>query len=181
MDKDFEKKVKNKKMHKMMAFAITAAIIAVIVLGTRIEWGDSLQEQDAEGGKMIEVSLEVRCDVLSGDLSKLKKAEKESYVPSDGVILEETVVEVSEDSSVYDVLYQVCKEQDIHMEASYTPGTEKAYVEGIQYLYEFDAGQMSGWMYFVNGNEADCGSSEYVLKEGDRILWAYTCNRGKDL
>ena len=115
----------------MMAFVIIAAIIAVIVLGTRIERGDSLQEQDAEGGKMIEVSLEVRCDALSGDLSKLKKAEKESYVPSDGVILEETVVEVSEDSSVYDVLYQVCKEQDIHMEASYTPGSEKAYVEGI--------------------------------------------------
>ena len=29
MDKDFEKKVKNKKMHKMMAFAIIAAIIAL--------------------------------------------------------------------------------------------------------------------------------------------------------
>ena len=52
--------------------------------------------------------------------------------------------------SAFDVLQRVCRENKIHMESSFTPLYNSAYIEGIGNLYEFDAGSLSGWMYTVN-------------------------------
>lgn len=56
-----------------------------------------------------------------------------------------------------------------------------AYVEGINNLYEFDCGQLSGWMYNVNGWFPNYGCSKYTVQDGDVINWVYTCNLGKDV
>lgn len=37
------------------------------------------------------------------------------------------------------------------MESNWTPAYNSAYIEGIGNLYEFDCGNLSGWMYSVNG------------------------------
>ena len=58
---------------------------------------------------------------------------------------------------------------------------KSVYVEGIGNLYEFDGGDMSGWMYRVNGVFANVGCSEYIIKAGDKIEFVYTCNFGKDI
>ena len=50
------------------------------------------------------------------------------------------------------------------------------YIEGINNLYEFDCGSESGWMYKVNGWFPNYGCSAYPLKDGDVIVWCYTCN-----
>ena len=50
------------------------------------------------------------------------------------------------------------------------------YIEGINNLYEFDCGNQSGWMYKVNGWFPNYGCSSYNLKDGDSIVWAFTCN-----
>lgn len=55
------------------------------------------------------------------------------------------------------------------------------YVEGINHLYEFSAGELSGWMYKVNGVYPNYGCSQYVLKDGDVIEWNYTVDLGRDL
>ena len=47
------------------------------------------------------------------------------------------------------------------------------YVEGIGNLYEFDHGGESGWVYSVNGKKASVSAADYLLKDGDKILWAY--------
>jgi hypothetical protein len=67
------------------------------------------------------------------------------------------------------------------MEAVYTPSYGADYIEGINYLYEFDAGEQSGWMYRVNGAFPNYGCSDYILEDGDSIVWAYTCDMGRDL
>jgi len=67
------------------------------------------------------------------------------------------------------------------MEAVYTPNYGADYIEGINYLYEFDAGEQSGWMYKVNGAFPSYGCSDYILEDGDSIVWAYTCDMGRDL
>lgn len=57
-----------------------------------------------------------------------------------------------------------------------------AYVEGIGNLYEFDCGNMSGWMYKVNDWFPNYGCSRYELKNGDTVEWQYTCyGYGADL
>ena len=37
-----------------------------------------------------------------------------------------------------------CKANKIHMESSFTPVYNSAYIEGIHNLYEFDVGKLSG-------------------------------------
>ena len=54
-------------------------------------------------------------------------------------------------------------------------------VEGINQLYELDCGKNSGWMYSVNGTFPNYGASAYKPKDGDVILWVYTCDLGNDV
>ena len=42
------------------------------------------------------------------------------------------------------------------------------------YLYEFDCGFESGWMYQVNGWFLNYGCSAYEVQSGDEIVWCYT-------
>ena len=129
----------------------------------------------------ITVSIQIRCDNLSNDMSKLTDEAKAPYVPSDGVILSRTKYRCEKNATVYDVLYAVCRNHNIHIESNYTPVYGSYYIEGINHLYEFDGGSESGWMYRVNGAYPDYGCSSYRLADGDSIVWAYTCNLGKDL
>ena len=109
------------------------------------------------------------------------KAGKADIVPSDGVLLPETTVAFSEGDTVFDVLQQVCRAQGIHMESTWTPAYNSAYIEGIGNLYEFDCGELSGWMYSVNGVWPDYGCSGYTLRDGDTVVWSYTCDLGRDV
>jgi hypothetical protein len=67
------------------------------------------------------------------------------------------------------------------MEYSMSPVYKSAYIEGIANLYEFDRGELSGWMYCVNGWYPNYGCSAYKLKDGDAIEWHYTTDLGRDL
>ena len=106
---------------------------------------------------------------------------KKPLVPSNGVILGTTSVTFSEGESVFDVLQRVCRQNGIHMESSWTPMYNSAYVEGINNLYEFDVSQGSGWMYRVNGWFPNYGCSRYALQNGDVVEWVYTCDLGYDV
>ena len=106
---------------------------------------------------------------------------KQGIVPADGTILSTTTVTFSEGESVFDVLQRVCRDNGIHMEYSWTPMYNSAYVEGIANLYEFDVGSLSGWMYKVNGWFPNYGCSRYQLKDGDTVCWVYTCDLGYDV
>lgn len=124
--------------------------------------------------------LSISCDTILDNMDDLTPG-KESMVPSDGVIFPETEVSFYEGESVVDVLQRVTKNNRIHMESSFTPKYNSAYVEGINNLYEFDCGKLSGWMYEVNGWYPNYGCSRYQVKAGDVIHWNYTCDLGRDL
>lgn len=103
------------------------------------------------------------------------------YKPDNGTILALTTIKLPKNSTAYDALNQACKAFDIQMEAKFTPIYNTYYVEGINYLYEKAAGNMSGWIYKVNGKVASIGASAYKIKEGDKITWHYTVDGGKDV
>lgn len=125
-------------------------------------------------------TISISCATILNNMSDLKSG-KEEFVPSDGWILAASEVEFAEGESVHDVLQRVCKDAGIQMESSFTPAYNSAYVEGINNLYEFDCGQLSGWMYNVNGWFPNYGCSKYTVQDGDVINWVYTCNLGKDV
>ena len=131
--------------------------------------------------KPVTVTLEIRCDTLSSDMSKLENPAIEDYIPADGTILAKSTYKGTTDNTVFDALNTLCRNNDIQLEFSYTPIYESYYIEGINYLYEFDGGNLSGWMYKVNGWFPNYGCSSYYLSDGDVIEWVYTCDLGKDV
>ncbi|MDR1604391.1 MAG: DUF4430 domain-containing protein [Gracilibacteraceae bacterium] len=125
-------------------------------------------------------SLAVRCDTLLANLELLEPA-KQGLVPADGVILPPTETIFYEGESVFDLLRRETRQAGIHLEFTHVPLYNSAYIEGINNLYEFDAGELSGWMYSVNGWFPNYGSSRYRLQPGDTVEWVYTCDLGDDV
>ena len=138
------------------------------------------ENQKVDEKKAYTCTFSIECSTILNNLDDLN-ADKLDAVPSSGVILSKQSVIFYEGESVYDVLQRVCKENGIHMEASWTPIYNSAYVEGIHNLYEFDCGTGSGWMYRVNGWYPNYGCSRYQLAQGDNVEWRYTCDLGADI
>ncbi len=130
-------------------------------------------QKSADGG--LKCSLSVTCETAVGKITD------EETVPENAVIYSNENVVFSDGESVFDVLLREMKENGIHMEFVNTPVYNSAYVEGINNLYEFDCGELSGWMYKVNGSFPNYGCSLYKIKDGDVIEWVYTCDLGKDV
>jgi len=137
-------------------------------------------QQEVNTQKALSCTFSIECSAILNHLEQLEPGKLE-MVPSNGVILSKTSVTFYEGESVFDVLQRVCRENKIHMEASWTPIYNSAYVEGISNLYEFDCGSLSGWMYRVNGWYPNYGCSRYQLQSGDIVEWRYTCDLGKDI
>ena len=132
------------------------------------------------GDGSFTVTLSVRCDNILDNMILLDR-EKHELVPDDGVIFPVTVVTAYEGESVFNVLQREMRRAGIHMTFRNTPIYNSAYITAINNLNEFDVGELSGWMYRVNGWYPNYGCSRYQLEPGDVIEWHFTCDRGRDL
>ena len=148
--------------------------IALLLVGCAGKQSEKTTEKE------LACALSVRCDTVLENIEKLDK-EKAEIVPRDGMIFAEKEVVFYEGESVFNVLLREMKQNKIHLEFTDTPIYNSAYIEGIANLYEFDCGELSGWMYCVNGVFPGFGCSQYELKDGDKIEWLYTCDLGRDI
>ncbi len=139
-----------------------------------------IKEPETTTKKQNTCTFVIECKTILNNLGNLKESKKE-FLPADGVILKKTTVTFEDGETVFDVLKRVCKENNIQMESSYTPGYDNYYIEGINQIYEKDCGTKSGWMYCVNGTFPNYGCSDYVIKNGDEIKFLYTCDLGADI
>lgn len=146
---------------------------AIVVAENKGEQGENAAA--AQGKDVMTCTIQIQCKSILGNMGKLA-AGKNRYVPSNGVILATSKVEFNKGDTAYDVTKRACSAAGIQIEAAYTPAYGSYYVEGINHLYEFDCGETSGWKYKVNGWAPNYGCSEYDLKNGDSIVWYYTCN-----
>ncbi|MFZ7102425.1 MAG: DUF4430 domain-containing protein [Peptococcaceae bacterium] len=125
-------------------------------------------------------TLSVRCDTILQNIKWLDP-EKRELVPEGGIIFPAAKVTFYEGESVFNVLMREMKKNKIHLEFQNTPMYNSTYIEGINNLYEFDCGELSGWMYKVNGWFPSYGCSRYRLQDGDLVEWVYTCDLGSDV
>lgn len=140
-----------------------------------------VEPQDVTVGDAVYTcTFSISCATILDNIKDLDP-EKVELVPEDGWLMEPEAVTFQEGESVFDVLLRVCREQTIHMEYENTPIYNSAYIEGIGNLYEFDCGELSGWMYSVNGWFPNYGCSRYQLRDGDVVEWVYTCDSGMDV
>ncbi len=138
------------------------------------------EDQKVDNKKKYTCTFSIECSTILNNIGDLEP-EKLDVLPSNGIIFPEQTVTFYEGESVFDVLQRVCRENNIHMEASWTPMYNSAYIEGIHNLYEFDCGSGSGWMYRVDGWYPNYGCSRYSLRQGEKVEWRYTCDLGSDI
>ncbi len=131
----------------------------------------------AQAEKKETCTLSISCRTALAHLDGLDPGMRE-ILPADGWILPAAAVVVQPGDTVFDVLQRACRENGIPLEFSVTPGTGGAYIEGIDNLYEFDCGSLSGWKYKVNGVYPNVGCSSVAVQPGDTIVWQYTCRDG---
>ncbi len=154
-----------------LAVAIIAAALVVGVYLIDIQSADSyyttaVTKKDAVGN----VTLCIRCDKVAG---------RAAHIPADGVLLAETSFPIAAGDTVYTVLTDAARAKGLHMEASGAQGL--MYIHGIGNIYEFDFGDLSGWVYQVNGETASVGCDQHALHDGDRVEFHYTLELGKDI
>lgn len=165
--------IRGKRSIKNYIFILGAsALLIIIVFFVDIQTAQDYYTADVGVSDNSEtVTLTIRCDTILD-----KTSDRTVYQPEDGSILPKTEFPFSEGESVYDILIRATREYGIH-----TDITSTGYVTGINNLYEFDFGELSGWMYFVNGEALSVSCAEYKLSDSDFIEWLYTCELGKDL
>lgn len=122
------------------------------------------------------VTMEIRCDTVAG------KSDSE-HIPADGVILPPTAFDIETGDTVFDILTEAAQSYGIQVENKGSAGGAHGmvYISGINYIYEYDFGDLSGWVYHVNGITPSRSCGEYELSDGDRVEWLYTCEIGHDL
>ncbi len=170
----------------ILAALIIILLLAFVISGTKIQSVDEyyLTHIDDITPQSATVTLSIECKTVLENLSVLDPALKAgNFVPEDGVILPCTRYVLRPGDTVYDILSRAVRYNKIQMEYQ---GADKnsfssVYIKGINYLYEFSCGPLSGWMYTVNGIFPQYGCSKYALSDGDRIEWVYTCDLGRDV
>ena len=165
------KKTQN-KIKKILSAVFLCAVMSVVPAGC------GRNASDTASGEAHTCTISIKCDAILDDIQNFDEA-KRDFVPEDGVVLPVTTVDFESGDTVYDITRKACRDNNILMESRNTTGM--IYIEGIAQMYEFDGGELSGWMYKVNGvfPEYGCGSVE--VSDGDEIEWLYTMNLGVDL
>lgn len=147
---------------------IFIAFVCFIIF-TSFESADSYYGSAAKkSGVTGHVTLTIRCDTVANESRP-------------AVILESTSLPIDENAgdTVYTILTDAAREYGIILNVRGSDGME--YVAGIDGLSEFDYGELSGWIYHVNGEEPSVGCGSYTVSDGDVIEWLYTCEFGHDL
>ena len=163
------------RVKQLIAVLALSALLAARVCMIDVEsasgyYNDSTVDARAVTG---EVYLSIRCDTVAGLLD-------DGSTPEDGVILERTALPCHDGDTVFDILTAAARKFEIQMEHEGGTG-DMAYVNGINFLYEYAHGELSGWMYAVNGDYPSVGCGAYRVQPGDEISWQYTLNIGEDL
>lgn len=167
-----------------LVLAFVGLIIALLLSGTKIQSVEEyyLTHIDEITEDSETVSLTIRSDAVLNALDKLQP-ELLPYVEEDGIILNKTEYVLRPGDTVFEILNRATRHHRIQMEYQGADMNiyNSVYVQGIQYLYEFSCGPLSGWMYEVNGEFPSYGISQYTLRNGDDIAFHYTCNLGRDI
>lgn len=160
-----------KRISNFVAVIIIAAAAVAFVFFTDFRSSEEYYSGTAAVKENVigTVSMTIRCDTVIG------KSDAD-HIPADGIILDTTEFPIAEGDTVYDILTEAAKQYNIQLQTN-----AGSYIAGIGYLYEYDFGDLSGWIYHVNGDSPFVMCSDYTLKDGDRIEWLYTCELGNDL
>ena len=170
----------------LLVLGFVVLILVITARGTKIQTVEEYYathiDDITEDSKTV--WLTIRCDTVLDNWEDLDFALKDGkYIPEDGVILSRTRYVLRPGDSVFEILNRAVRHNKIHMEYQGADMNvyNSIYIQGINHLYEFSCGPLSGWVYKVNGESPDVGCSRCFPEDGDEIEWLYTCDLGRDV
>ncbi|MCM3288848.1 DUF4430 domain-containing protein [Paenibacillus sp. MER 180] len=133
--------------------------------------GAAVTGQEESNG--LAVSLELPKSIGTATLSV------EIRSVGQGDILAPVTIPLYEGDTAFTALKRELDDRNIDFD--YSGSGKSVYIKGIDPLWEFDKGPLSGWMYSVNGAFPNYSAGIYTLKGGDVLRWQYTTDMGKDI
>lgn len=158
-----------------------AALLAALAGGVWLLDIRTPEEYYSEsGGGPVRVTVLAECSTVLSHMDIIDPAVNlPEVVPEDGVIIARCEVSLPEGATAFDALAAAARKQRVRVD--YTGSAYGTYVRGIGYVTEFGFGELSGWMYTVNGEFPDVSVSDRVLGSGDVVEFRYTCDLGRDV
>lgn len=158
-----------------------AALLAALAGGVWLLDIRTPEEYYSEsGGGPVRVTVLAECSTVLSHMDIIDPAvNPPEVVPEDGVIIARCEVSLPEGATAFDALAAAARKQRVRVD--YTGSAYGTYVRGIGYVTEFGFGELSGWMYSVNGEFPDVSVSDRVLESGDMVEFRYTCDLGRDV
>ncbi len=174
--------LKGAKKDIVVLFVIFIAVV-ILIKGTEFQTVDEyyLTHIDDISENSKTVTFSINCE------KALEKSEflndRQRKLIGDGIILEPTEYVLRDGDTVFDMLSRVTRYNKIQMEYQGSDQNiyNSVYIQGINYLYEFDCGETAGWIYLVNGQQPENSCGNYKLSDGDVVEWVYSLELGQDV
>lgn len=176
--KKVEKSANNKKSKSKLSAVTTSSTdaYAVTATATHLRSDKSTAKITSTTSSKKTCTITIECKSILDNMDDLKSGH-EAYVPKNGIILSEYEATFNGKATVYDLLKKACDDNKIPYNAKTT--IYSVYISGINNLDEFDCGGDSGWLYYVNGKMPNVSCDSIKLKDGDKVVFSYTCSYNK--
>lgn len=155
--------MKNKKLLLILLLVLVISLAAACA-----------PKEEAAGSCELVISCETI--LANEDALKALSADKKALIPEDGFVVAAVTLDFYENETVLDVVQRYAQEEKLHIDV-----VDGSYISGIGNIYGGDCGELSGWLFFMNGESSMVGANEALLADGDLIEFKYTCDMGADL
>lgn len=140
---------------------------------TNTSGSGSNEAQQVSEPKVVNCTVTIDCSSVSGNgaLTAAGNPQLEAYAANPTILsVNINASDTNDDGKVGvdEAIKQACDAYGIQYEFK-----SSSYLSGMNYLYEFNAGPNSGWMYKVNGRVPNKGCNSYYLNGSEDILWYY--------
>ncbi len=146
--------------------------------GSSLPESSSEAESSSEPDAKNEASITINVSEILENYDSLEKGlQSEEFVPQSGKIIDAKSYEFTEGQTVYDLLTKAAEENNIKIDSKTTE--YGMYIEGINHIVAGSCGQASGWIYRVNGKDAELSADQIKLQKGDQVEFFYLCDYNK--
>lgn len=161
--------------------AVGAVVLAVLCGGVWLLDISTPEEYYARSGVgNMRVVVSADCTAVLDRMDSIDRSvNPPEIIPENGDVIPQVEVMLPEGASAFDALIAAAREHKIRVD--YNGSGWGTYVKGVGGIYEFGFGELSGWMYRVNGEFPEMSVSDYILHEGDVVEFLYTADLGRDV